>query len=122
MEVDRPSDVDRMLEAVRDELHVQNGIMGLQLENAAVDNLAAVVGSRIDYGFTVEWAPKWVKAGDPHRWQEADQSSPSGEWHFRECLVCGRMTRHTSGDEADADYTSHYGDRHGHSEGTDRPA
>lgn len=110
-----------MLEAVRDEMQVQNGIMGSQLDEVTVDNLAAMVGSRIDYGFNVKWAPKWVKPGEPHQWQESDESSPSGEWHFRECLVCGRMTRHADSDEADADYMAHFGEQHGHAEGTDHP-
>src|SRR3970040_988762 len=52
------------------------------------------------------WAPKWVTPGDPHGWQELDKDSPSGAWHFRECLTCSRMTRHTNSDQADADYRS----------------
>jgi len=68
---------------------------------------AAMISSRIDYGFNVEWAPKWVTPGDTHRWQEVGTDSPSGEWHFRECLTCGRMTRHANSGEADEDYRSH---------------
>jgi hypothetical protein len=112
VEIERPTDIERLGEAIRDELRVQLGMAGLDIEDDAADSLAAMVSSRIDYGFNVEWAPKWVTPGDPHRWQELDNDSLSGEWHFRECLMCGRVTRHANSDEADADYRSHFAEEH----------
>jgi hypothetical protein len=54
VEIERPTNIERLDEAIRDELRVQLGIAGLDIEDGAVDNLAAMVSSRIDYGFDVE--------------------------------------------------------------------
>ena len=107
MEIERPSDQHRLRESVRKEVEAQNALMGLNLDSETVDNLAWAVSSTIEYGFNVEWSPKWVKARDPHHWQEPNENSPSGEWHLRECLECGRTTRHATTEEADADYRAH---------------
>ena len=112
VEIQRPTDIDRLHEAIREELRIHIGFAGLDIEDGTLDNLAEMVTSRIDYGFNIEWAPKWITPGDPHRWHEVGNDSPSGEWHFRECLTCGRMTRHSNSDRADADYRSHTEEAH----------
>lgn len=34
--------------------------------------LAAAVTSRLDYAFSIDWRPRWVKPGGVHSWSSAD--------------------------------------------------
>jgi hypothetical protein len=64
--------VDRLLEhAVRDELAAQRDLVGLDLSDAALDNLAWAITARVHYAFEVRWSPDWTHGG-PHIWSEAD--------------------------------------------------
>ena len=99
-EVQRIDDVQRLQRAVRAELQAQTAMQNVVLDISVLDRLACGVAAHVDYGFDVRWAPKWVKAGDAHRWSE------DGE-EFVECLVCGRTTAHAIAGEADEWYTGH---------------
>ncbi len=70
------------------------------LDKPTLDRMASGVAAHVDHGFDVRWAPKWVKAGEPHRW------TADGE-EFIECLVCGRTTAHFTSVEADEWYADH---------------
>jgi hypothetical protein len=99
-EVPYPDDLERLRDAVRDELAVQQGISGETSDDRRLDTLTDMVVARIDYGFDVRWKPKWVPSGDAHRWIE------DGEHHV-ECLTCRRITAHASAADADAWYEEH---------------
>jgi hypothetical protein len=99
-EVPYPDDLERLHDAVRDELAVQHGISRRPADDQWLDTLAAMVVARVNYGFDVRWRPSWVSSGEPHRWTE-------GGDHCVECLECRRITAHASGTDADAWYDEH---------------
>jgi hypothetical protein len=99
-EVQRIDDVQRLQLAVRDELQAQAAMQDVVLDVSVLDRMASGVAAHVNYGFEVRWAPKWVKAGDAHRWSE------DGE-EFVKCLGCGRTTSHPTAVEADEWYADH---------------
>lgn len=98
-----PEDLGRLRDAIRDELAVQHGIEGREVDGKWLDVLADMISSRIDYGFDIRWAPKWVAPGSAHQWEE------DGE-HFAECLRCRIVTVHESAAGATQWYTAHLSD------------
>lgn len=99
-DVPYPTDYDRMRDNIRDELAAQKAMADLPLDDVTLDRMADGIATNLDYAFSVAWAPRWVKEGNPHRWVEGPQ-------HFVECLRCQRITAHQSGDEADAWWEAH---------------
>jgi hypothetical protein len=94
-------DLTRLRLAIRDELAVQHGIGRRDLDDASwLDVLSEMLAARVDYGFDVHWAPKWVRPGEPHTWTEA------GEF-FVECLRCRTTTAHPTDAEARKWYEGH---------------
>lgn len=99
------ADLERLREAIRDELTIQHSIDRRVEDSDWLDLLADMVTSRIDYGFEVNWNPHWVKPGAPHRW-DAD-----GEFYI-ECLQCRRVAVHPRDEEATAWYEAHISVEH----------
>ena len=81
-ESERQARVVALLEdSVRTEITVTNGMLDLGLSAATIDRLMEGVTSGILYAFNVDWAPGWVKPGEAHTWNDAD------EW-FGRCSIC----------------------------------
>lgn len=93
-------DLDRLRDAIRDELSAQHGIRGLEIDSEWLDTLADSVSSRVEYGFDVEWNPRWVRPGEPQRWEE------DGEFYV-ECLKCRRVTIHHTYEDGTSWFTAH---------------
>ena len=100
-----PDDHERLRDAIRDELAVQHGIGGQPTDGKWLDVLADMVSSRIDHGFDIQWAPKWVAPGSAHQWEQ------DGE-HFVDCLPCRVITVHESAADATQWYRTHSSERH----------
>ena len=99
-EVVPPDDAERLRLLIREELQAQSALEELQPDPSILDHLAWALTAQIGYGFEYRWAPKWVAAGDPHRWTEAGG-------HMVECLACGRTTAHSREDAARHWYAEH---------------
>lgn len=99
----------RLTEHIQDELVAMNVPLNLQLDAATVGDLAESIAVNITYAFEVKWAPKWVKAGQPHRWQEA---TPDAKTHYVECLACGAVFADASAEAAEVSYRDHQHSRH----------
>ncbi|MGQ5261978.1 hypothetical protein ACTWLT_14605 [Micromonospora sp. ZYX-F-536] len=95
---------ERLTENIRDEIVAMNVPLNLQLDDATLGNLAESIAINITYAFDVEWAPKWVKAGQPHRWQE---DNPGGTTYHVECLACGAVFRDASTEAVEGSYRGH---------------
>jgi hypothetical protein len=111
-EVESPRQYERLEEAIHEEIRAQTAMRDLSLSGTEIEFLASMIASQIDYNFSYEYSPKWAKPGEPLRWNEQSPTSPSGVWHFRECLNCGRRTKHGTPEEAEADYVHHASARH----------
>lgn len=99
-EVPAIDDLTRLRLAIRDELVVQYGISGQEVDGRWLDVLTDMVAARVDHSFDVRWAPKWVRSGDPHRWAEGGE-------YFVECLACGVTTAHPTEDGASGWFDEH---------------
>lgn len=62
-----PTDFARLQANIRDELTAQFGMRRIDLDDAALDNLAEMIAVNIDYAFAFYWAPRWVKNRQPYR-------------------------------------------------------
>lgn len=100
-----PSDIERLEENIRDEIRAQNGTGGLDLDDATIRRLAACIAANVDYAFKIDWQPRWVPSGGPHRW--TDSGDGSGDRHFVECLRCKKITMHTTSELAETWYADH---------------
>jgi hypothetical protein len=113
-EVDPPSPLDRLTANIRRELGAQVALVHLDLASQQIHDLARRIAVEIDYAFDYTFVAKWVRPGEPHHWTEPDPASPTGVSCFRECLRCGRMTKHPTEAEADTDFRSHVERAHLH--------
>ncbi|MET8234317.1 hypothetical protein ABZS77_26955 [Micromonospora sp. NPDC005298] len=95
---------ERLTANIRGEIVAMNVPMNLKLDDATLGNLAESIAINITYAFDVEWAPKWVEAGQPHRWQE---DHPGGTTYHVECLACGAVFRDASTEAVEGSYHDH---------------
>lgn len=105
-DVPYPTDHERMRANIREQLGVETAIGNLPLDDSTLDRMAEGIATNLDYAFSVAWAPRWVKEGEPHRWVEGTQ-------HFVECTRCRRITAHDASIEADAWWEEHAHAEHG---------
>ena len=110
VEIPYPTDYERMRDNIRAELQAQRAMVDLPLDDSTLDRLADGIATNLDYGFSVEWRPRWVKGDEPQRWAEPPGDRPTD--HYVECLRCRRITMHGSAAEADAWWASHVRDDH----------
>ncbi|MGV9804570.1 hypothetical protein [Micromonospora chersina] len=94
----------RLADNIRGELVAMNIPLNLRLDDATLENVAEAIATNITYAFDVTWAPKWVKAGQPHRWQEDNSGS---RVYYVECLGCGTVFGEASAEAAEASYRDH---------------
>ena len=104
-EVPYPSDGERLLGNIREEIQAQSAGSSLRLTDEDVERLAISIASNVEYGFDVRWAPRWIKGDDPHRWVEGpDTTNPT---YFVECLRHKRITMHESETDATNWWSGH---------------
>jgi hypothetical protein len=53
------NDFTRLVGNIREELHAQNALRGLELPSELIDELAEKIAVNIDYAFEVRWSPRW---------------------------------------------------------------
>lgn len=99
------SDIERLEHNILTEIRPQNGIGGLDLDDATMRRLASCITANVDDAFEVAWQPRWVRPGDPHRWVEHLDRDRHG--HFVACLRCKRITVHATSESAEAWYADH---------------
>ena len=100
-----PTDQERLVGSIRDELQAQRALRDLALDDQTLDSLSDAIATNIDYGFDVRWAGRWVRRGDPHRWIE--NGGTQAESHFGECLSCRVITEHPSVESANEWWSRH---------------
>src|SRR5437016_1672336 len=52
-----PTELERLRNNIRAELHAQRALRDLDLDDATLDGLADGITSNVDYGFSVKWEP-----------------------------------------------------------------
>lgn len=59
---------DLLVSNIGNELTAQAAIAGREIVDADIAQLAEAIATNVDYAFDFHWAPRWVKAGEPHLW------------------------------------------------------
>lgn len=67
-----PRVIALLQDAVGDELRVAADLGGIDLTTDQLELLTAAVTYRLEYAFSFDWRPHWVKPGGTHSWSSAD--------------------------------------------------
>ena len=86
--------------AIRDELEIYGGFLGLELSDEDLDTLAWAVASQVAYGFSVKWDPDWVEPGSRTSGERTGGRSLGAPFASRSARRCRTRLLPTPGIEA----------------------